>query len=52
MQNERLDRMIAHKAEMKKILSEEQYTRWERMAHQKGKHRKQKGERGHRATRR
>lgn len=38
MQNERLDKMIAHKAEMKKILSQEQYEKWEKMGHRKGKH--------------
>lgn len=38
--NERLDRMIVHKAEMKNILSTEQYDKWEKMAMRKGKHRK------------
>ncbi|SHJ94603.1 Spy/CpxP family protein refolding chaperone [Pseudozobellia thermophila] len=37
MQNERLDKMIAHKAEMKKILSEEQYQKWQKMAHNRKK---------------
>lgn len=46
MQNKRLDQMIAHKAEMKNILSEEQYERWEKMAHRKGIHGKRKGKRG------
>ncbi len=40
MKNERLDAMIAHKAEMKDILSPEQYGKWEKMAQRKGKHRK------------
>ncbi|MGB6154137.1 MAG: hypothetical protein WBG48_19290 [Pricia sp.] len=40
MQNKRLDQMIAHKAQMKDILSEEQYSQWEKMAKRKGKHRK------------
>ena len=43
MQNERLDQMIAHKAEIKSVLSAEQYKRWEKMALQKTKH-KRKGE--------
>ncbi len=43
IQNARLDQMIAQKAEMKKILSEEQYDKWEKMAHRRGKHRKGKG---------
>ena len=33
-----LDAKIAHKQEMKEILSEEQYAKWEKMAHQKGRH--------------
>ncbi|QCW98853.1 hypothetical protein FGM00_01480 [Aggregatimonas sangjinii] len=44
MQTERLDQQIALKAEMKKILSDEQYARWEKMAKRKGKHKK--GKRG------
>jgi len=36
--NARLDAKIAHKQEMKEILSEEQYAKWEKMAHQKGRH--------------
>ncbi len=39
MQNKKLDQQIAHKAEMKKILSAEQYERWEKMAKRKGKKR-------------
>jgi len=43
MQNARLDQMIARKSEMKEILSEEQYVKWEKMAHRRSKHRKGKG---------
>ncbi|SDF13945.1 hypothetical protein SAMN05421636_11314 [Pricia antarctica] len=39
MKNERLDRMIAQKAEMKDILSTEQYGKWEKMVQRRGKHR-------------
>ena len=39
IQNKKLDQQIAHKAEMKKILSAEQYERWEKMAKRKGKKR-------------
>lgn len=50
MQNERLDKMIAQKAEMKNILSADQYEKWEKMAHRKGKHGKRKRKGGkHRA---
>lgn len=42
MQNERLDKKIAHKAEMKNILSDDQYVKWEKMHQRKGKHRKGK----------
>ena len=42
MENERLDLQIAQKAEMKKILSDEQYEKWNQQPrknkHQKGKH--------------
>ena len=44
MKNERLDKMIAVKTEMKEILSPEQYEKWEKMAMQKGKNRKGKHE--------
>lgn len=44
LKNERLDKMIAHKADMKDILSPEQYGKWEKMSQQKGKHQKRKGE--------
>ena len=42
MQNARLDQMIAQKAEMKNILSADQYEKWGKMAHRKGKHGKGK----------
>ncbi len=52
MRAERLDAAIAHKAELKKILTEEQFTKWEmhhkhRGKHQKGKH--SKGRKGNRS---
>jgi hypothetical protein len=40
MTNARLDHQIAQKAELKSILSDEQYAQWEKMDHRKGKHRK------------
>lgn len=40
LQNERLDKQIAHKEEMKSILNNEQYDKWENMRHKRGKHRK------------
>lgn len=43
MQNARLDQMIAQKGEMKGILSADQYEKWGKMAHHKGKHGKRKG---------
>lgn len=51
MHNARLDRQIAQKAEMKKILSDSQYEKWEKMhqrhgKHGKGKHGKGKGHQG------
>ncbi|WP_422083547.1 Spy/CpxP family protein refolding chaperone [Ulvibacterium sp.] len=39
MQLERLDNQIAHKAEMKAILSPEQYEKWEKLHFHKRKHR-------------
>lgn len=39
-QNERLDRMIAHKGKMKQILSEDQFQKWERIHHHGRNHRK------------
>ncbi|PIB26718.1 hypothetical protein [Maribacter sp. 4G9] len=40
LKNERLDKQIAHKEEMKSILNNEQYDKWENMRHKRGKHRK------------
>ncbi|CAM4208004.1 hypothetical protein [Zobellia nedashkovskayae] len=47
MENAKLDKMIAQKAEMKNILSAEQYEKWQKMDKQRGnKHSKKgKGER-------
>lgn len=42
-QNERLDQRIAHKAEMKKLLTEEQFNKWENMNDGKRKTKKHKG---------
>ena len=42
MQNERLDQMIAQKAEMKNILSDEQYSKWEKMLQRQAQHQKGK----------
>lgn len=54
MANARLDHQIAQKAKVKNILSDEQYTKWEKMQHRrvkgrKGKGQKRKGERHKRA---
>lgn len=46
LQNERLDHKIAQKQEMKALLTEAQYTKWEKMQHRKGKHRKGKKKEG------
>ncbi len=46
MKNKQLDNMIAHKAEIKEILSQEQYEKWEKMAHRKGKHWKNMNQKG------
>ena len=43
MQNERLDHQIAQKNEMKQLLNDEQYAKWEKMQHRKGKYGKRKG---------
>ena len=40
--SERLDKQIAHKAEMKKILSDEQYDKWEKTRKRRGHHLKKK----------
>ena len=42
-QEQRLDMQIAQKAEMKNILSTEQYQRWEKMAMRKGKRKRKRG---------
>ncbi|NJB72866.1 hypothetical protein GGR42_003364 [Saonia flava] len=42
MQNERLDRQIAHQEKMKQILDEDQYSKWKQMRHKKGMHIKKK----------
>ncbi len=47
LSNSRLDRQIAQKAEMKKILSDTQYEKWEKMQHRKGRHGKGKRRKGH-----
>lgn len=44
MQNERLDHQIARKKEMKSLLTDEQYLKWEKMNHRKKM--KSKGKRG------
>ncbi|MUH35479.1 hypothetical protein D9O36_06480 [Zobellia amurskyensis] len=49
MQNEKLDKMIAHKAEMKEILSAEQYEKWQKMNHNKGKRNSKEGKKGRKA---
>ena len=43
-QTKRLDALIAHKSDMKEILSPEQYGRWENMALRKTRHRNEKRE--------
>ncbi|AZQ60414.1 hypothetical protein EJ994_16990 [Maribacter sp. MJ134] len=40
MQMERLDAKIVQKREIKALLTEAQYSKWEKMQHRKGKHRK------------
>ncbi len=52
-QNERLDHMIAQKEKMKKILNEDQFSKWEKeMSHRTHKGRKgHKGKREHRGKR-
>ena len=42
MQNNRLDKMIAHKTAMKKILSKEQFEKWEKSMHSRMKKEQQK----------
>ena len=48
MQNEHLDQQIAHKAEMKKILTEKQFTRWEKMQQRNREGKKRGYKKGHR----
>ena len=43
IKNARLDKMIASKAEMKKILTEDQFETWEKSRKRKGRHMKKKG---------
>ncbi len=52
-QSDRLDHMIAQKEKMKKILNEDQFSKWEKeMSHRKHKGRKgHKGQREHRGKR-
>lgn len=51
--NQRLDAMIAHKKEMKEILTEEQYAKWEKITAKKGhRSRHHKGRKGHKHDRR
>lgn len=52
MQNERLDKEIAHKKEMKSILNDEQYTKWKKMRHRKGMHKKGMHKKGKESKRR
>jgi hypothetical protein len=42
IQSERLDKMIAHKAEMKEILNSEQYDKWEKTSKRRAHHMKKK----------
>ncbi|RRQ50695.1 hypothetical protein DZC72_09240 [Maribacter algicola] len=42
LQNERLDNQIAHKEEMKAILDDAQYAKWEKIRAKRGKHAKGK----------
>lgn len=53
MHNEKLDNDIARKADIKKILTQEQYTKWDKMDHKRGVHRdgrKGHGKEGHRKS--
>jgi protein CpxP len=38
MQTEKMDKLISHKAQMKELLSKEQYEKWENMQHRKRKY--------------
>ena len=48
MQNERLDRMIFVKAQMKESLSPEQYEKWQKAHHHNKKHKEHRQNRGKR----
>lgn len=52
MHTEKLDKQIAHKAQMKQLLSKEQYEKWEKMQHRKGHHKRDgnQGRKEHRRT--
>ena len=52
MANERLDQQIAHKAAVKKILSEEQYQKWQKMQHAKSKKGKNEHRKGYKSKNR
>ena len=43
MKNEKMDKMIAHKAEMKNILNETQFETWEKSLKRKGNHMRKEG---------
>ena len=43
MKNEKMDKMIAHKAEMKNILNETQFETWEKSLKRKGNHMRKGG---------
>ncbi|MET7030557.1 DUF4890 domain-containing protein [Sediminicola luteus] len=42
MQTSKMDKQIAHKAQMKQLLSKEQYEKWEKMDRRKGHHKSQR----------
>lgn len=44
MQSERLDHMITHKANIKKILTKEQFVAWEKIQHKRQRGRKGRGQ--------
>ncbi|MBT9187684.1 hypothetical protein [Zobellia russellii] len=49
MQNAKLDKMIARKAQMKEILSTDQFEKWQKMNHKKGKRHSKEGREGRKA---
>jgi hypothetical protein len=51
MENKRLDHKIAQKKEMKQLLNDEQYAKWEKMQYKRGMHRKGKDKEGKRRER-